>query len=83
VFSITITQSFSYKIDNVEKYTSSPGHSNDHAGAAMRVSVHCPMEEIQGHTDTGSHWMMTLGKYSHRIATATEVAMVLVFSIKL
>ena len=82
MFSITITRSLSYKIDNVEKYTSSPGHSNDHAGAAMRVSVHCPVGEIQGHTDTGSHWMMTLGEYSHRIAT--EVAMVvLVFSIKL
>jgi hypothetical protein len=54
------------------------GHFNDHAGAAMQYSAHCPMEEVRGYT--GSHWTLPLGEYLHHIASAD--AMVIDFCLK-
>jgi hypothetical protein len=38
----------------------------------VRCGAHCPMENIQGFNR--SHWMLPLGKCSHRIATAATIS---------
>ena len=47
------------------------GNFNCHDNAAVRRGVHCPMEHIQGFTQ--SHWMLPSGKYLCRIAPAAAM----------
>jgi len=54
------------KINGVKKCRQITGNFDCHADVTIRCWVHCPMEHIQGFTQ--SHWMPPSGKCLRRIA---------------
>jgi hypothetical protein len=54
------------------KCTSSAGRFDGHGGAPEQYRWHCLMWHVQGYS--GSHWMLPLGNYLLRSASATTRA---------
>jgi hypothetical protein len=50
------------------KRPSVAGHFDGHGEALKRYMQHCPMQHVQGYTE--SHWTLPSGDYSLRIASA-------------
>ena len=60
------------KATMANKCTSSAGHFDGHGGAPVQYEAHHPMQHVQGYS--GSHWTLTSGNYSLRIAPAAARA---------
>jgi hypothetical protein len=54
------------------KCTSTAGRFDGHGGAPEQYRQHCPMQHVQGYSE--SHWMPPSGNYSLRIAPAAARA---------
>jgi hypothetical protein len=52
--------------DKENKCNSVAGNFDSHGGAPEQYEAHCSMQHVQGYT--GSHWTLSSGNYSLRIA---------------
>ncbi len=59
------------QIDNNKKCRQIAGNFDCHADAAVHGRAHCPLEHIQGFTQ--SHWMPPLVKCLHCLAPAAAM----------